>query len=193
MDNFCPLDLFLRGKTGIFFKFKPPHQNQLFIIQKLFSSMDDRNPVEYRVFEDQTCLDFESPTFLRILHNWILETYSRQRHFAHPTMHNLEKNFETECWKSSCFPSLPMSMSKGRRKSFLMNDVSEVRNWIQEYTFLTEINFFSISGRGGRRLKGWRRRWKSTTSSCAKVRVTAIHLRFNNLPLREGAMKKGRH
>ena len=27
-------------------------------------------------------------------------------------------------------PSLPMSMSKGRRKSFLMNDVSEVRDWI---------------------------------------------------------------
>ena len=130
------------------------------------------------------------PCCKRIFHNWILETYSRQRRFAHPTMHILQKSFETECWKKSCLPSLPMSMSKGRRKSFLMNDVSEVREWISSNW---SQHFFSISGRGGRRLKGWRRRWKSTTSCCAKVRITAIHLRFNNLPFTEGAMKKGRH
>ena len=65
--------------------------------------------------------------------------------------------------------SLPMSMSKGRRKSFLMNDVSEVsRDWFNVWKLI------EISGRGGRRLKGWRRRWKSPASSCAEVEIMAF-------------------
>ena len=70
--------------------------------------------------------------------------------------------------------SLPMSMSKGRRKSFLMNDVSEVsRDWFNVWKLI------EISGRGGRRLKGWRRRWKSPASSCAEVEIMAFQFSVN--------------
>ena len=37
-----------------------------------------------------------------------------------------------------------MSMSKGRRKSFLMNDVSEVRDWI--WRVQIEVNFVPFQG-----------------------------------------------
>ena len=73
--------------------------------------------------------------------------------------------------------SLPMSMSKGRRKSFLMNDVSEVRDWKDVHLRLMLTS--SFSGRGGGRLKGWRRRWKSPASSCAEVEIMAFQFSVN--------------